>query len=694
MTSTGGGPAPVGPPVPISPRRVAIVGVAVAVLAVLGQFLHTRDTPSGPVQLTTAIAIGFTVMGTMILVAVPGHAVGRLMAAAGALAAVNLVAASWSTWTTLAWLSQWTWWPPYGLIFLSLLVFPDGRLPSRRWLPLAILLAVGTAVPTVALAVAAIRHPFTLLVDTSAAISQFAERLIFVAFGGVALTALCLVAVVISLVVRWRRASGDVRRQIACLLPAVVILVLGLVLDPLGITGAGVIAAVAVPSGMTVAVLRFRLYNLDTLINRTIVWLIMTVLVVVAFIATVFLVDNVIVTVTGSNSYQSLVAAGLVAVTFEPARRRVQRFVDRLLYGERDDPYKVIARLGDLVGRTPEPNAVLPALTQTIAESLNVPYVGVEVDAADGSVTILAEYGRRTAAVEAFDMVAQGATVGRLTAARRSPGSGFTSRESRLLSDLAIQAAVAVETARLIRDLQASRERIVMAREEERLRLRRDLHDGLGPTFAGMSMQLRTVRREAAGRDAATEIIDNLAQDLVTCQLEVRRLVDELRPASLDNGLEAAIRTECRRFHSGSLSVDVCVSGDLADLPAATEVVAYRIVSEALTNVARHSQAHTCGVTVDRADHLTIEVTDDGVGLGSARTVGVGMRSMRERSAEIGGECTFESAAPNGTTVRVRLPALRATRSRVPGPRRETSTTPEAASTPYPNSPEAKDDRS
>jgi two-component system, NarL family, sensor kinase len=644
---------------------------AVAVLVTLGQFLQTHETPAGPIQLTAAVAISYTIMGTLVLLGSHGQVVGRLMVAAGGFAGLSVLGASWANLTPLAWLSQWTWWPPYGLVFLALLVFPDGRLPGRRWRWLAGLIAVGTTVATLALALAALDDPRDLLASSTTPISERAQGLVFVAIGAVALTMLGTLGVLLSLWSRWRQARDETRQQMACLIPAAVVLLLGLMVEPFRFDGAAIVAAVAVPAGMTVAVLRHRLYHLDTVLNRTIVWLVMTLLVVVGFIVTVALVRNVVVAFTGSSSYESLVATGLIAVTFEPVRRWVQRGVDRLLYGERDDPYRVLARLGDLLGRTPEPDAVLPLLTGTIANLLQVPYVGVEVDGTDGPV-MLAEYGRLTTTLVGFDMVAHGELVGRLLAATRSPGSRFTPRENRLLTDLALQAAVAVETARLVRDLQSSRERLVVAREEERRRLRRDLHDGLGPTFAGMSMQLHTARKVVAGQRPAAEILDRLATDLRRCVSEVRRLVDQLRPASLDKGLEAALRAECHRFDSPTLSVRFHVDGSLDDLPAATEVVAYRIVSEALTNVTRHARASDCRVAVSRSEWLSIEVVDDGIGLGTGPRTGVGLHSLRERADELGGECVVGDAETGGTAVRVRLPATIAA-GPLPAPRRSDS---------------------
>ncbi|WP_318783314.1 sensor histidine kinase [Plantactinospora soyae] len=215
---------------------------------------------------------------------------------------------------------------------------------------------------------------------------------------------------------------------------------------------------------------------------------------------------------------------------------------------------------------------------------------------------------------------------------------------------------MAADAVRLIHDLQDSRERLITAREEERRRLRRDLHDGLGPTLAGMAMQVRAAHKLVAEQPRTGRILDALAADLQTCTAEVRQLVDQLRPPALDRGLAAALRNECGRFESSTLSVRLQVEGNLQGLPAAIEVAAYRIVAEALTNVTRHSQASICWVNVDRDRALTLEIVDDGVGLGPRRPGGVGLDSMRERATELGGDFDITERAPHGTSIRVRLP--------------------------------------
>ncbi|TWJ21274.1 GAF domain-containing sensor histidine kinase [Micromonospora endolithica] len=638
-------------------RRWPLAGAAaaVALLVLAGHFQQRDGALLGPSSLTAVFAAAFTACGGLVLAGVAGHPVGRLMLAAGLLAVGETLALSWSSWLPLAWLAQWLWWPPYALVFLALLIFPDGRLPGPRWRAVAAVLVGCAAISTAGFAAAAVDDPGGLLLTGELAATGRAQLLVQLALVAIAGELLAVGAVLWSLVRRWRRARGETRQQLACLLVAGALFLLGLVLDGLDLAGAWVLMVVAVPGGLTLAVLRYRLYQLEQVINRTLVWSVMSLLVIAGFVATVALLRDLLL--AGDTSNASLAATGLVAVAFEPVRHRVQRGVNRLLYGDRDDPYGVLTRLGGLLANTVRPHAVPALLTGTIARSLRVPYVAVEVEDPAGADLADAVYGQSTGTTERFDMVTHGEQVGQLVVAHRRPGDRFTPVERRLLSDVARHASVAVATARLIRELRDSRERLVLAREEERRRLRRDLHDGLGPTFAGMSMQVRAASKLVAGSDRLGSILDELAEELRICTAEVRRLVDQLRPAALDQGLRAALRTECQRFDGPGLRVRLHVGDDLRVLPAAVEVAAYRIVAEALSNVARHARAGRCEVRVGRdGGFLLMEVVDDGVGAARPRPGGVGLDSIRQRAVELGGSCEIGDRPDGGTAVRVRLP--------------------------------------
>ncbi|GIJ46866.1 hypothetical protein Val02_37520 [Virgisporangium aliadipatigenens] len=655
------GPAPGGWHRPVNRYAAAVLAAAVAAAVLWGQLRDPGRTALAWTGMTGGIGVAFTGLGALVLAGVPGHRVGRLMVAAGVSSLGALLAVSWTEWRPAAWVGQWLWLVPFGLILLALLVFPDGRLPSWRWSPVAALVILGVGGATVGFALLTLVPPHDQLLTGTPPTTAAGRTALSIANVSAILAILGAAGVLASLGRRWWTATGDTRRQLACLLPTLCVMALTIWLDSSwNVSGAWLLTVVAVPAGMTLAVLRYRLYGLDRVVNRTLVWLIMTVVVIAAFVALVSLLRWWFFGSDGSSE-ASLVATGLLAVTFQPARERVQRGVNQLIYGDRDDPYLVVRRLTGLLRDTAEPDAVPQLLTEALAASLRLPYVAVETAgrhaprrlAFHGDLTF---HGEKPDGAESFDMLAHGEHVGRLIVATRSPGARFTRGERRLFSDVALHAAVAVETARLIQDLRTSRERLVVAREEERRRLRRDLHDGLGPTIAGMSMQVSAAQRIVGRHERAGTILDELAGDLRTCTVEVRRLVDQLRPPALDRGLPAALRAEGRRFDGEELSVTVDAPDELDGLPAAVEVAAYRIVAEALTNVARHAHAARCTITVELSDALVLTVVDDGVGLPTAGRRGVGLDSMRERAEELGGTCALRTVAPHGTAVEVRMP--------------------------------------
>jgi two-component system NarL family sensor kinase len=251
--------------------------------------------------------------------------------------------------------------------------------------------------------------------------------------------------------------------------------------------------------------------------------------------------------------------------------------------------------------------------------------------------------------------------VGRLLVAPRSPGERFTAREHQLLVDIAGQAGAVASATRLTLALQRSREQLVLAREEERRRIRRDLHDGLGPTLAGQTLKLDTLLESLAENPpAAAEQVKSLKTQTQQMVADIRRLVYELRPPALDElGLQGALQAHVAQMDSnGRLDIAIeAVPEPLPVLPAAVEVAAYRIALEALTNVIRHANADHCAVTLENTGtHLALIISDDGLGLPAGSRVGVGLTSMHERAEELGGRCEISGGSLNGTVVSVYLP--------------------------------------
>ena len=411
-------------------------------------------------------------------------------------------------------------------------------------------------------------------------------------------------------------------------------------------------AAIAFAVSSVVAVLHYRLWDLDVILRRSLVFAAVTAVLAGGYLG---LVAAATALFPGSGSGSSLAAALIVTGVAAPMRSRLQRGVDHLLYGDRSEPDAAVARLGRRLATTADSDALLPEVAAVIAASLRVPYVALAV-LSDRRLRLAAEFGRDLCGVESVRLAANGEIVGRLEVGRRERDVPLDHRDLRLLHDLARQAAVAVGTVQRGEELQRSRQRLVGAREEERRHLRRDLHDGLGPALAATTLQLDEVA-ELVERDPASarQLLNRLragTQDLIA---DVRRLVYDLRPPTLDElGLVGAIRTQAVSL-TGRTSFEVFADPDPVNLPAAVEVALLRIAGEAMTNVARHARARHCVVRLRVDERAELEVADDGRGLDGSR-IGVGLASAQERAAELGGTCAVERRSEGGTVLHAVIP--------------------------------------
>lgn len=405
-----------------------------------------------------------------------------------------------------------------------------------------------------------------------------------------------------------------------------------------------------------------RAPSLDRILNRSIVYGTLTGGIVLTYAASVVLLRALL---PGETPYAvALLSTGAGALVALPLRDRLQRIVNRLMYGDRDDPYRAIARLGEQLETSIGSEDVLEVIVGTVAQALRLPYAAIELaDASDGPLA--AVHGTQppdSATLLRLPLVYRGDAIGHLLLAPRSPGETFGDADLRLLGDLARQAGPAVQAVQLTGDLRRSRERLVTALEEERRRLQRDLHDGLGPTLAGALMKLEAARtRLDASPGEADRLLGELAADTRRTIEEVRRLTYDLRPPALDQlGLVGALRERAAEFGTAraeALDIGIEAPSDLPPLPAAVEVAAYRIGLEALTNVARHSGARHATLRLAVVDGaLDVEVVDDGCGIDAGGHLGVGHRSMRERAEELGGWLELGEAGTSGARVHARIP--------------------------------------
>jgi signal transduction histidine kinase len=646
-----------------------ILAVGGGVLAVFGRDLSVLLLPA---------PLAYAWMGCVLLARRPGHPMGPLLCligladafATGCYAYVRyaVVHSPGSLpFSTLAlWVNTWAYAPATSLgAMVLLLVFPDGRLLSRRFRP-----ALWAALAFIPLSIAAFafypqnlgplfryRHnPYAFpqldwLYETCGALA--------IGFGVVA-----GVGAVASMTLRWRRSDRVGRQQLKWLLAVlpftVVSLIATLVFPGTWSLVLALPAGILMPIAIGIAVTRHRLYEIDILLNRAALYGLLTAGVAAVYLAVVVIAHSLF-GVQGRGLPVQIIATVLAAAALWPLHDRVQRRVDRLFYGDRGVPYEALARLGRRVEEAADPETALNSVVKTIADSLRLPYAALELRLGDGW-SPAATYGEAPSQVVAFPLTFQRETVGRLLVGMRSRGENLGPDDVRLLADLARQAGPAAHVVALRRALDASRAGLVTAREEERRRLRRDLHDGIGPTLAGLTLGLDTARARAADQPALTELLGKLKAETQRAVTDVRRIVYGLRPPALDDfGLIGSLREEVGRLQYEAPALTVTLDApdnEAPDLPAATEVACYRIVTEALTNITRHALATKCTVRIRLDDQdLDVEVRDDGVGLPEGWRAGVGITSMRERVAELGGDIVIEPALPHGTRINARMPA-------------------------------------
>lgn len=415
-----------------------------------------------------------------------------------------------------------------------------------------------------------------------------------------------------------------------------------------------------VPIAVGLAVLRHRALDIEVVLSRSLVYGALSAGVVGAYIAVVTCLSLLFPPM--DQIWQQAVAAAAVAVLVQPLRGWLQGLVNRRLFGYADDPYRVVSRLASRLENTHEPGAMLPGIVETVANALRLPFVAIEIQA-KGGPEVAASTGTPSGDRHELPLTFQGERVGTLVVGGRAV---LRARDRLALADVARHAGTAVYTARLTMDLRRSRDRLVRAREQERRRILHELHDGVGPTLAAIALGLDASRR-GVGADTATGILlarmrDEL-QDAIT---EIRRLAAGLRPPVLDQiGLVPALREYAGALASRTAKLDGTDEGVtimlevptvMPRLPSSIDVAAYRIVCEALTNVTRHAYARSCAVRLWVDDDLHIEVVDDGIGLPRHTFGGVGLASMRERAAELGGDCLVAAEAEGGTRVLATLP--------------------------------------
>jgi two-component system NarL family sensor kinase len=620
-------------------RHQGAIGLAAVALVLLGGFTLRRrpDHPSAHALLllgaglTTAFT--FTTLGWEVahLVTAPWL---FTLGMAGAVPGFTVMAAA------LAHLS---------LTFPS----PPVVLARRGWL-IGLLYGVGLAVNLGAVMVYLLAGHATIggLQRWYGASGVILSGLVLLALAGIARTALLA------------RGSKMVRSQVRLVGSALGVTVLGVLI--LNVFAAGtpaspwLVAALFLPLPIAVAaaLLRGEFLDVRATLNRALVFVGTTVLLLGIYAGIVALIGAL---ANSTGIAATLPATAVIAVAFAPLRSWVQRGVGRLLYGDRGQPAHVLTALGRRLEAALPPDEILPTIADTIAATLRLPYVALRIAGQDEALAC--ERGQPPDRSDRVGLVAQGGMVGELIVGARPGEHGLSTADRALLTDLAPHLAATVKATALITELASSRTRLAVAREEERARLRHDLHDRLGSRLVGVALQLDAAATSAQGTPW-TNSLRQTCDEVDTALNEVRRLTRGLRPADLDElGLVAAVQAAAARLTVGEQPShwrpDVSAAIHLPALAPEIEAAAYQIALEAMTNAYRHSGGHRAQVRigVDPAGTtLLIEVTDDGHGIREPDTTGVGLRSMRERAGAVGGSLDIRRAANGGALVRAELP--------------------------------------
>jgi signal transduction histidine kinase len=548
----------------------------------------------------------------------------------------------------------------FGLPFLAyiflFLLFPNGHLPSRRWLPVA-----GLAV----LAIAALET------------SQLAPRVIPFELARV-VNVLALCACGAAPVIRYRHAGNEERQQIKwftfAAVPAVAVVIGPLFFNPSGLyLLVSFLATVGVAAAAWIAIFRYRLYDIDVILNKTLVYGVLAAFITVVYVLVVVVFGAFI----GATEGLSLVATAIAAVAFQPVRGRAQRFANRVVYGERATPYEVLSRFSRHLREIYSTDDVLPRMAQILAEGTGASRavvwlrLGAELRPAaswppngpmPSPVAIAGDTLPRLttqSSVEATTHEVPVRHLGELLGAfsvTKPPYEPLTRVESELLDDLAGQAGLVLRNAALIADLRASRLRLVTAQDEERRRIERNLHDGAQQQLVALAVKVR-LATSMIGKDEAVErrLLDEVQSDTGDALENLRDLARGIYPPLLaDQGLHAALLAQTRKA-----AIPTTVEADgIGRYPREAEAAVYFCCLEALQNVAKYAGASRAIIRlIAEEDHLRFEVVDDGVGFDQRSTgYGTGLQGMADRLEAIGGTLQLRSAPAEGTTVAGRLP--------------------------------------
>ena len=570
------------------------------------------------------------------------------------------------------------------LLIILPLIFPDGRLLSRRWRLVLGAAAVWLVVSTVYQAVQTtdlhpgVPNPFAIAGPALPALT-YAQVLIFV-FAPLAL---------LSMALRYRRGSSDVRHQLKWLIFAVAVYfvtnAIALALKSVGVQSVvpealSIAAILGIPLAALIAVLKYRLYDIDIVISRTLVYGSLAAFITAVYVGIVVGVGTLVGSGGKPNLVLSIVATAIVAVAFQPVRERVQKLANRLVYGKKASPYEVLSQFSERVAESYAADEVLPRMARVLADGTGAIRTGVWLRTGD-SVHEAASWPDAPSRIEPLDLVAgglpempgtdgavpvqhQGELLGALTFTKR-PGEPLTPVEEKLLLDLASQAGLVLknvgltdELQRRLKDLRASRQRLVAAQDDERRRLERNLHDGAQQNLVALKVKLGLAEM-LADKDVRKSrmLLSELQADADAALDTLRSLARGIYPPLLaDRGLIAALESHARKA-----TVPTQVEADgIGRYQQDIEAAVYFCCLEALQNVQKYALATRAVLKLADSDGLlNFEISDDGAGFDMASVKpGAGVMNMTDRLDALGGSFEMASSPGHGTSIHGSLPAL------------------------------------
>jgi signal transduction histidine kinase len=471
----------------------------------------------------------------------------------------------------------------------------------------------------------------------------------------------------LSLIVRWRRGTALLRRQIvgfaAVMAIMIAVLFLSTAYGPFPFMEPTVIVALwplAVVIAIAVAVLQYHLYDARLVIRRVVVYGGLTVAITALFVGVYFVVLAALSGQVVAVRYRwvaVVVAVGAVLAA-EPLRRRIQVRLERRFLGERGDPLGVLARLhAALSSGDEDDDTAYATITRTVARAVRSPYVALALHRGRQIDTVSVTGAERDNAL-VLPLVYRGERLGEMRVGRRTPGESYGRVDRALLDQLANETSALVYALRRDNELQSTRRRALETVAEERAQLGRDLHDGIAPLLAGAGLTAEALRKGMTPGTVDDRDAERLAARLRNAATEIRRLAHDLQPAPVeDRGLEAALADYIATL-AGPQTPHIRLRAEVDEsLPTAVAQGAYLVLLEALNNVVRHAEATQCEVTVTLAsDELVLRVADNGVGLAQPYVSGIGITSMRSRVQALGGAFALGPAPEGGTLLKARIP--------------------------------------